>query len=60
MLLEFTPNDPGDSAEFCKMAALNARVGFAPGVAFGKGGEGMVRLCYAREKTTHETAINRL
>lgn len=49
-----------DSAEFCKMAALTAGVGFAPGVAFGKGGEGMVRLCYAREISTLETAISRL
>lgn len=56
----FKAPQTGDSAVFCKSAALTARVGFAPGVAFGKGGEGMVRLCYAREKSTLETAIGRL
>jgi len=49
-----------DSTEFCRKAALTGRVGLAPGIAFGKGGEGMVRLCYARERDTLETAVSRL
>ena len=56
----FTAFQTRNCTAFCKTAAINGRVGLAPGIAFGKGGEGMVRLCYAREKTTLETAINRL
>ena len=38
-----------DSFDFCKRLLLETRVGLAPGVAFGAGGEGNVRLCYAVE-----------
>lgn len=56
----FQSHQTTDSVAFCKKAALEARVGLAPGVAFGEGGEGMVRLCHARAMSTLETAIERL
>ncbi len=36
------------------------QVGLAPGVAFGAGGEGSVRICYASEKHILEEAMKRL
>jgi NTP pyrophosphatase (non-canonical NTP hydrolase) len=36
------------------------RVGLAPGVAFGAGGEGSVRICYAAERSIQEPAMERL
>jgi aspartate/methionine/tyrosine aminotransferase len=35
-------------------------VGLAPGVAFGPGGEGSVRICYAAERGVLEPALERL
>jgi hypothetical protein len=34
--------------------------GLAPGVAFGAGGEGLVRICYAAEKPIVQAAMERL
>ncbi|MCR9139597.1 MAG: aminotransferase class I/II-fold pyridoxal phosphate-dependent enzyme [Alphaproteobacteria bacterium] len=56
----FRSPQTADSVAFCRQAALEARVGLAPGVAFGDGGEGMVRLCHARAMATLETALDRL
>jgi aspartate/methionine/tyrosine aminotransferase len=39
-----------DSFAFCKQLLLATKAGLAPGVAFGAGGEGSVRLCYASER----------
>jgi len=36
------------------------RVGLAPGVAFGDGGEGSFRICYAAERSILEPAMERL
>ena len=36
------------------------RVGLAPGVAFGAGGEGSIRICYAAEQSILEPAMERL
>jgi aspartate/methionine/tyrosine aminotransferase len=36
------------------------RVGLAPGVAFGAGGEGSIRLCYALETEILEEALARI
>lgn len=36
------------------------RVGLAPGVAFGAGGEGSVRICYAAERQVLEQAMERI
>jgi len=49
-----------DSFDFCKRLLLETQVGLAPGVAFGAGGEGNVRLCYAVEKPILEKAMERI
>jgi aspartate/methionine/tyrosine aminotransferase len=49
-----------DSFDFCKRLLLETRVGLAPGVAFGAGGEGSVRICYAAEQSILEPAMERL
>jgi len=49
-----------DSFGFCKRLLLETGVGLAPGVAFGAGGEGNVRICYALEKPILEQAMERL
>ena len=49
-----------DSFEFCRRLLLEIRVGLAPGVAFGAGGEGSVRICYAAERSILEPAMERL
>jgi aspartate/methionine/tyrosine aminotransferase len=49
-----------DSFEFCKRILLETHVGLAPGVAFGAGGEGSIRLCYASDRTVLEPAMERL
>ncbi len=36
-----------------------AKVGFAPGGTFGKGGEGHLRLCYLRDPPLIEEAMQR-
>jgi aspartate/methionine/tyrosine aminotransferase len=46
-----------DSFAFAKRLLLETKVGLAPGVAFGNGGEGSVRLCYAVERPILETAL---
>jgi aspartate aminotransferase len=49
-----------DSFEFCKRLLLETKVGLAPGVAFGAGGEGSIRLCYAADRNVLEPAMDRL
>lgn len=49
-----------DSFGFCQRLLLETRVGLAPGVAFGEGGEGSVRICYAAEMSILEPAMERL
>lgn len=49
-----------DSFELCRRLLLEHRVGLAPGVAFGAGGEGSVRICYAAERSILEPALERL
>jgi aspartate/methionine/tyrosine aminotransferase len=49
-----------DSFAFCKQLLIETSVGLAPGVAFGEGGEGSVRICYAAEKHILEEAMARL
>ena len=49
-----------DSFEFCRRLLVETKVGLAPGVAFGEGGEGSVRICYAAERTILEAALERL
>jgi aspartate/methionine/tyrosine aminotransferase len=49
-----------DSFEFCRRLLMETRVGLAPGVAFGAGGEGSVRICYAADRSILEPAMERL
>jgi aspartate/methionine/tyrosine aminotransferase len=49
-----------DSFAFCKRLLEETRVGLAPGVAFGAGGEGSVRICYASDRSVLEPAMERL
>jgi aspartate/methionine/tyrosine aminotransferase len=49
-----------DSFAFCRDLLLETRVGLAPGVAFGNGGEGSFRICYAAEMSILEPAMERL
>jgi aspartate aminotransferase len=49
-----------DSQTFCRELLLHERVGLAPGSAFGTGGEGSLRLCYAGERAWLEQGIERL
>jgi aspartate/methionine/tyrosine aminotransferase len=49
-----------DSFEFCRRLLIETRVGVAPGVAFGAGGEGSIRICYAADRDVLEPAMDRL
>jgi hypothetical protein len=49
-----------DSFEFAKRLLLETKVGLAPGVAFGAGGEGSIRICYAADREVLEQAMARL
>ena len=49
-----------DSFAFSKALLEEEKVGLAPGVAFGAGGEGSVRICYAADRTVLEPAMQRL
>jgi len=49
-----------DSFDFCKRLLMETKVGLAPGVAFGAGGEGSIRICYAAELPILEEAMGRL
>jgi aspartate/methionine/tyrosine aminotransferase len=49
-----------DSFEFCRRLLLETKVGLAPGAAFGAGGEGSVRLCYAAARPLLEAGLDRL
>ena len=49
-----------DSFELAKRCVDEAAVGLAPGSAFGDGGEGYLRLCFASQRATLERAMERL
>jgi aspartate/methionine/tyrosine aminotransferase len=49
-----------DSFGLCRRLLMEERVGIAPGVAFGAGGEGSVRICYAADRTVLEPAVERI
>lgn len=49
-----------DSFAFCMRLLKEEKVGIAPGVAFGAGGEGSIRICYAAERAILEPAMERL
>lgn len=43
----FSVDGMENSLEFCKKLIDRCNVGLAPGSAFGPGGEGFLRLCFA-------------
>lgn len=49
-----------DSFGFAKDCLHATQVGIAPGVAFGPGGEGAIRICYAADRSVLEPAMERL
>ncbi|WP_298723236.1 pyridoxal phosphate-dependent aminotransferase [uncultured Ferrovibrio sp.] len=49
-----------DSLQFCIDMLHKARVGLAPGIAFGDAGEGRIRLCYAASLPKLSEALDRL
>ena len=49
-----------DSTAFAKTLLREAKVGLAPGAAFGVEGEGYLRLCFAKKRDMVEEALHRL
>ncbi len=49
-----------DSFDFCMQLLRAERVALAPGSAFGAGGEGSVRLCFASDMSVLEPALERI
>ena len=49
-----------DSFDFCRQLLLQKAVGLAPGCAFGAGGEGHVRICFAVDESILVPALDRL
>lgn len=49
-----------DSLSAAKAMLREARVGLAPGAAFGPGGEGHFRLCFAQQEATLDAALDRV
>ncbi|MGE0734378.1 MAG: pyridoxal phosphate-dependent aminotransferase [Alphaproteobacteria bacterium] len=49
-----------DSFAFARRLVAEGKVGLAPGIAFGTGGEGYLRLCFANEAATLSTALDRI
>ena len=47
-----------DSLSFAKKLLLEARVGMAPGIAFGQSGEGYMRMCFAASEETLVPALD--
>ncbi|MGQ7847556.1 pyridoxal phosphate-dependent aminotransferase [Granulosicoccus sp. 3-233] len=56
----FAVNGMRDSLEFARSLLHTARVGLAPGIAFGTAGEGYLRLCYAQPVELLDDALERL
>jgi aspartate aminotransferase len=48
-----------DSLSFCQHMVREYRIGVAPGSAFGAGGEGHVRLCFAVDESTLREGLDR-
>jgi aspartate aminotransferase len=56
----FAVDGAGDSATLARRIIDEANVGLAPGAAFGEGGEGYLRLCFASSPGRLEQAMDRL
>ncbi len=60
MYVFFRVDQAADSLEFCKRMVREARVGLAPGSAFGDEGEGYVRWCFACEPALLDRGVERI
>jgi aspartate/methionine/tyrosine aminotransferase len=49
-----------DSLGFCKRLVAEAKLGLAPGAAFGPEGEGFVRWCFAASEARLADGVERL
>jgi aspartate/methionine/tyrosine aminotransferase len=56
----FDVDGVNDTLAFCKRAVLEAKIGMAPGIAFGRGSERFIRLCYAQSNEKLTLAMDRL
>jgi aspartate aminotransferase len=56
----FSTEGVADTLAFCQRAVVETGVGMAPGLAFGPGAEGMVRICYAKAPELLHEAMDRL
>jgi len=56
----FSVEGQTDSLSFAKILVRDAEIGLAPGIAFGENGEGYLRLCFARQPSLLNSAIDRL
>ena len=60
MYVFFRVDGVDDSLEFCKRLVREARLGLAPGSAFGPEGEGFVRWCFAASEERLADGVRRL
>ena len=60
MYVFFRVEQATDSLAFCKRMVREARVGLAPGSAFGDEGEGYVRWCFACEPALLDRGVERV
>jgi aspartate aminotransferase len=56
----FSVDGVTDTLAFCKRAVSEAKIGMAPGIAFGAGSEQYIRLCYAQSTEALAIAMDRL
>jgi aspartate/methionine/tyrosine aminotransferase len=56
----FSVDGVDDTLAFCKRAVVEAKIGMAPGISFGKGSERYIRLCYAKSTEMLTEAMDRL
>lgn len=56
----FGVDGENDSLALAKRLVAEARVGLAPGIAFGPAGEGFLRLCFANSQARLAAAVERL
>ena len=60
MYVFFSVAGVGDSHAFCKQHVREARLGLAPGSAFGPEGNGFVRWCFAASEERLADGVRRL
>jgi len=56
----FSVDGMSESLAFASKLVLDGKVGLAPGVAFGEGGEGYLRLCFASSPERLKVAMERM